>query len=255
VWFDSHCHLQICEEEASLPDLLARAKDEGVNDILSLGTDLESSRRCVEIAREHKDQVWAAVGVHPNSASGWSDAQIVEIEELAADERVVAIGESGLDFYRDSAGARDQEAALRAHIGLAKRTDRALVLHTRASARRTIEVLTDEGPPDALIFHCWSGDEDELEDALALGAFVGFAGNVTFNSADDLRSAAERVPSDRLLIETDAPYLAPVPKRGKPNEPAFAALTGNFLAELLGTPFDEFAQRTTANARTVFGLG
>ena len=252
MWFDSHCHLQICEGQQPLAELMTRARAEDVRDLLTLGTDVDSSRRCVKIAREY--EVWAGVGVHPNSAAGWSDEWLAEIEELAADARVVAIGESGLDFYRDSATPADQEAALRAHASLAKRLDKALVLHTRASARRTIDVLSDSGEPERVVFHCWSGDNDELTDALALGAYIGFAGNVTFKNADDLRAAAERVPSDKLLVETDAPYLAPIPHRGEPNEPAFVAVTGAFLARTWGVSADDIAQRTTANAKAVFGL-
>lgn len=250
MWFDSHCHLHLCAENEPVGDLVDRARSGGVDGTVTIGIDVESSRISRDIAHDHG--VWFAAGLHPNSADEWDGETEEALRSIAADERCVAIGETGLDFYRNGAPRDRQERVFRAQVDLAKETDKALVIHTRDSLVAALEVLEECGAPDRFVFHCWSGTE--VERALDLGAFISFAGNVSFPSADDLRSAARVVPADRLLVETDAPFLSPVPKRGRPNEPARVALVGAAVATAREEPEESVAERTTANALRLFGL-
>ena len=251
MWFDSHCHLHLCEESSSIEEVVGRARAAGVLEMLTVGIDIGSSRRSVEIAEKHG--LRAAVGVHPNSSNEWTPGSEVALREMLSSDVVAAVGESGLDFYREYATPEEQRIAFSAHIGLAKEYDKALVIHTRDSADETLEVLGAEGPPSRLIFHCWSGDERQLQSALGLGAYISFAGNVSFKNAGNLRSAAAAVPEDRLLVETDSPYLSPEPHRGKPNEPRQVSFVGLAIAQERGVPVHALAERTTQNARTIFG--
>jgi TatD DNase family protein len=254
MWFDSHCHLHICEQEAPLDHLLTRAKTNGVEQMVTIGIEVASSERAYAIAREH-DDVYSSAGVHPNEATSWTEEAAERIDELLAHDEVVAVGETGLDFYRDYTPHDVQRAAFMDHIELAKRHSKPLVIHTRDSTAAAIEALEAVGPPDKLIFHCWSGSADELKGALELGAHVSFAGNVSFKSADNLRDAARLVPGDRLLIETDSPFLAPVPHRGRPNEPGFVGDVGRAVAVARDQDEAVVALETTTNARRIFGLG
>lgn len=250
MWFDSHCHLHLCEENSTIEDVMARAARAGVNDMLTVGIDLTSSRRAVEIAS--RTGVRAAVGVHPNSSSGWVEETAAAIEGLLQDELVVAVGETGLDFYRDAAPAEAQERAFIDHIELSKTYDKPMVIHTRDSLDEVLRILTDVGPPPRFVFHCWSGGLEQLETALALGAHVSFAGNVSFKNAEDLRDAARAVPLERLLIETDSPFLSPVPHRGKPNEPSLVTFVGVAVAKARDENVDTIAEHTTRNAGVLF---
>ena len=251
MWFDSHCHLHLCDH-ASVSELVERARTGGVEQMTTIGIDVASSRRSLEIAKEHG--VLASIGLHPNDAEDLTDDVERDLREMAAAHGVVAVGESGLDFYRDSATPDAQYRAFDLHIGLAKELDKALVIHTRESIDEATRHLAQVQPPARFVFHCWSGDEDQLRAALELDAYVSFAGNVSFKSAENLRDAARLVPSDRLLVETDSPYLSPVPQRGKPNEPARVALVGAAVAEARGVAEDELAASTTENARRFFAL-
>jgi TatD DNase family protein len=252
MWFDSHCHLHICEEEIAADLVVEQALGAGVTRMLTIGIDRASSERSVELADGEK--VFAAVGVHPGSSTGWTAEMMEPIESLAGCPEVVAIGETGLDFYRDYSPRDDQENAFIAHIELAKRTDKALVIHTRESLDAALEILEEHGPPARFVFHCWSGDQKQLERALPLGAYVSFAGNVSFGSAGDLRAIVPLVPEDRLLIETDSPYLTPVPHRGKPNRPAHVVHVGAAIATTLSTTSDAIARRTSENASKFLAL-
>ena len=251
MWFDSHAHLHLCAENDDLHAIVDRARSAGVADMVAIGIDVSSSREAAEIADRH--DVFFSAGVHPNSASEWDESAAAEIEDLLGRERCVAVGESGLDFYRDYASVEHQDLAFRAHIELSKRFDKALVIHTRDSLAQALDVLEKAGPPARLVFHCWSAAPG-LERALDLGSFISFAGNVSFASAQDLRDDAARVPDDRLLVETDAPFLSPVPKRGKPNEPARVALVGAAVAAARDTDEAAIAALTSTNARRLFGL-
>ena len=252
MWFDSHCHISGIEDADVLAGVVARAHDAGVSDMVVLGTDLESSERAIAISG--RDGLWAGAAFHPTSAQGWQDAWADDIDRLLDAPAVVAVGESGIDLYWDQSYLADQEAAFRAHISLAKKHDKALVIHTRDSIDETLAILEDAEPPQWFVFHCWSGDQKQLERALGLGSYVSFAGNVSFKSAENLREAARATPADRLLVETDSPYLAPVPKRGRENEPAYVAYVGAAVAEARGEPVEDVAAATTANARQLFGF-
>jgi TatD DNase family protein len=246
-WVDSHCHLQ------SLPDpgaAIERARAAGVTGMVCVGTDLESSRQAIDLAARHPE-VRATVGLHPHDASRLT-TEWDELEPLAAAENVVGVGETGFDFHYLHSSADEQEAAFRAQIGLAKRLDRALVIHSRDAWDATFRVLAEESPPPRTIFHCFTGGPGEARRALDLGAFVSFSGIVTFPNADGVRAAAAILPSDRILVETDAPYLAPVPHRGRENEPAFVPLVGAAVAVTRNASEAEVAQLTRANATRVF---
>ena len=252
MWFDSHCHLHICEEDRPVQDVIAEARSAGVEQMLTVGIDRTSNARSIELA--DTDGVYAAVGIHPNSATGWSDSDASYLESLLGSQGVVAVGETGLDFYRDWAPKQDQERAFEAHIDLATRHDKALVIHTRDSLPATLDVLERVGPPDRFVMHCWSGTPEDLARAVAMNSFVSFAGNVSFKSAEPLRAVLPLVPSDRLLVETDSPYLTPVPFRGKPNAPAHVIHVGAAVADTLGVTPDAVAELTTANARRFLAL-
>lgn len=250
MWFDSHCHLHLCEGGASAT--IERAHHSGVTDMVTLGIEIESSRTALELASA--EGVWAACGVHPNDCVDFDDRDEQELDRMLADDRAVAVGESGLDFYRDDVDPWIQRRVFGVHIALAKRHDKPLVIHTRDSVQATLEQLEASGPPARLVFHCWSGGSEDLQRAVDLGSFVSFAGNVSFSSANDLREAAGLVPEDRLLVETDAPFLSPEPHRGKPNEPARVADVGRAVAAARNVSPERLARTTSANARTLFGL-
>ena len=249
-WVDSHCHVQMATDGAAA--VLARAREAGVTAMVVVGTDLESSHAAIALAARHPD-VWATVGLHPHDASHL-DEQGDALEALATSDRVVAIGETGFDLHYRHSEPNVQEAAFRMQIQLAHRLDRALMIHSREAWADTFRVLADEGAPPRTVFHCFTGGPDEARRALDLGTRLSFSGIVSFPSADDVRAAAAMCPLDRVLVETDAPYLTPVPHRGRENEPAFVGLVGAALADALGRPVEAVAAATAANASEVFGL-
>lgn len=252
MWFDTHCHLYEAGDEDAATRVIERARAASVTAMCVLGTDPDTSASAARLAR--LDGVYAGVAFHPTETKGWSDGMAERLIPLLDLPGVVAVGESGLDRYWDDSFLDDQVAAFRAHLSLAKERRLALVIHTRDSIDDALDVLEDEGPPERFVFHCWSGDGAQLERATELGAFVSLAGNVTFNSAEALRAAARRIQNDRLLIETDSPYLAPVPHRGRPNEPAYLPLVGAAVAEARGDDVHELRQLTSDNARRLFAL-
>lgn len=253
MWFDSHCHLHLVAEDADADEVIHSARAQGVDGMMTVGIDVPSSRACAALAERFG--LWAAAGLHPNSADDFSKKVEAALDELLTCERVVAVGESGLDFYRAGASPANQRRAFSAHAALAKSHDVALVVHTRNSLAEALDQLVREGPPERVVFHCWSGGRAELERALDLGAFVSFAGNVSFKNADELRAVAELVPGERLLIETDSPFLAPTPKRGRPNRPEYLPLVGRALAAARGEDVDELMATTQQNAHRLLGLG
>jgi TatD DNase family protein len=246
---DSHTHLHLCEGEDA--ELVAAAEEAGVVKMLTVGTDGASSRMALAAA-EAFPQVYAAVGCHPNEAKGFDEAEEAELRALAAHERCVAIGETGLDFYRDLAPRADQERAFAAQIALALETGKPLVIHSRAAEVQTLAQLGSEAQGCNVVIHCFSMP-DRLEECLEGGYAISFAGNVTYKNAADLAQAARSVPEDRLLVETDAPYLSPQAVRGERNQPAFVAHTVAFLAELRGVSVGELGATVERNAARVFG--
>jgi TatD DNase family protein len=247
---DSHTHLHLCEPPDAL--LVERALEAGVTRMLTVGTDGASCRAALRAAEEFP-QVYAAIGRHPNSATGFDDADLAELEVLAAHERCVAIGETGLDYYRDYAPREDQERAFAAQISLARATGKPLVIHTRAADDDTLAMLSDHAADLKVILHCFSMP-DRIDECLSRPDWwISFAGNVTYPKAGELRSAALRVPADRLLVETDAPYLSPQTIRGKPNEPARVVDTAQVLALERRVEYSELEATVEGAAAAVFG--
>ena len=245
---DTHAHLDACAEPAEA--LVARARAAGVERIVSVGSGLDSCRTTLAIAAREQG-VFAALGIHPHQAGDDDAGRLDELRELLGDERAVAVGETGLDFYRDYAPHDRQRELFARQVELAAELGKAVVVHTRAASDETAEAL--EGFEGTVVLHCFSAPE-LLPVALERGYYVSFAGNVTYPSAEELREAVRLVPSDRLLVETDSPYLSPQPRRGRPNEPANVVHTVAALAEARGEDADQLASRLDANATAAFTL-
>ena len=246
---DSHTHLD--RGPAPEAELVAAAREEGVRRMLTVGTDPDSCAKAIAAADEH-DEVFAAVGLHPNETTGYEDAVIDELRTLAQHPKVRAIGETGLDDYRDYAPRADQARAFAAHIGLARETGKPLIIHTRAAEDDTIALLDAQAQGIEVILHCFSMPE-RLGACLERGWWISFAGNVTYPKAQDLADAATRVPLDRMLVETDAPYLTPQTQRKHRNQPAFVVHTARFVAERRGIAYEELEAAVEANAARLFG--
>jgi TatD DNase family protein len=246
---DSHTHLDSCAPPNA--ELVAAAGQAGVTRILTVGMDGDSCRGALAAA-EGFPQVFAAVGRHPNLAGGFDDADLAEIQALAAHPRCAAIGETGLDFFRDRAPRADQERAFHAQIELARATAKPLVVHTRAAEDDTIATLRRRAAGLEVVLHCFSMP-DRLDECLAEGWWISFAGNVTYPKSEALAAAAERVPEDRLLVETDAPYLTPQVVRKEPNQPAYVVHTARFVAGRRGVAYEELEATVEANASRLFG--
>ncbi len=254
-WIDSHCHLPAGAEG---DELVGEARRAGVVGLITIGTDFSTSRDAAARARS-ADSVWATAGVHPHDADvngspatenpGWT-----ELVDLATRPRVVAIGECGLDYHYDHSPRATQRQVFAAQVELANILDVPLVIHTREAWDDTFAVLDAASVPSTTIFHCFTGGPREAQRCLERGAFLSFSGIVTFASADQVRAAAALCPLDRLLVETDSPYLAPAPHRGAPNRPALVVAVGRGLAEACGRSVADIAGATTANARRAFRL-
>lgn len=245
---DTHAHLDACADPADV--VVERARAAGVDRIVSVGTDFGSCRETLAIA-SREEGVFAALGIHPHQAGDEHATRLDELRALLEDERAVAVGETGLDFYRDYAPRDRQRDLFERHLALAADLGKAVVIHTRAAATETADVLA--GFDGTVILHCFSGPE-LLPAALDRGYYVSFAGNLTYPRAEELRAVAREVPADRLLVETDSPYLAPQPRRGRPNEPANVVHTAAALAEARGEDPAELAARLDANAAAAFSL-
>ena len=246
-WTDTHCHTQEQMVETGSDELLQRARLAGVERFVVIGTDAVTSAQAIEIAGKHAD-VWATVGLHPHDATKGVDT----IAHLATSPRVVGIGECGLDYYYENSPRDVQLPAFAQQIALAKEHGLSLVIHTRDAWQDTYDVLDAEGIPGNTIIHCFSGGPEEARQCLDRGAYLSFSGIVTFKNASELREAASLCPLDRMLVETDAPFLAPVPHRGRPNEPAHVAVVGTAIADLRGMAPAELAAVTSANALRAF---
>jgi TatD DNase family protein len=261
---DSHCHLDIMH--ADVEQVMADARAIGISRVVTIGTDLASSRWAAGCAAEHAD-VYAAVAIHPNetqaavstasagdgAGAAPADAVLAEIEALAREPGVRAIGETGLDYYRDWSAPAVQRDWFRGHIEIAKRVGKALVIHDREAHEDVLSILEEQGPPERVVFHCFSGDARMARQCAEAGYVMSFAGNLTFPSAAPLREAAAAAPASLLMVETDAPFLTPVPYRGKPNAPWLAALTLRKLAEIKEIDLAELCGEVSRTAERVFG--
>ncbi len=246
---DSHTHLALCEPDDA--ELVAAADAVGVRRILTVGIDPASCREALRAA-ERFPQVRAAIGRHPNSATGFDAEDLAELEADAAHPGCAAIGETGFDLYREGAPRADQERAFHAQIDLARATGKPLVIHTRQADDATVATLRARAGGLQVVLHCFSMP-DRLDECLAEGWWISFAGNATYPSARELAAAVERVPEDRLLVETDAPYLTPQPVRRERNQPAYVAHTARFVAERRGVPYAELDAQVEATAAALFG--
>jgi TatD DNase family protein len=245
-WTDDHCHLPSDPSKAA--DLVEDAHAAGVERLITVGTDLDSSRAAIGIARFHAGTVFATAGLHPHDAKDGLDG----IEALLGEPEVVAVGECGLDYHYDHSPRDVQREVFAAQVALAVELARPVVIHTRVATDDTMAVLREAGAGRVRgVMHCFSGTPDEARQALDLGFYISLAGIVTFPKADDLREVARLVPLDRLLVETDAPFLAPVPYRGRRNEPAWARVTLEAIARLRGVPFEELSSHVGANVRAL----
>ena len=246
---DSHTHLD--RGPAPPAELVAEARAGGVRRILAIGMDSESCRAALHVAEAH-DEVFAAIGRHPNEATGYDDTVTAELRELAAHPACRAIGETGLDHYRDRAPRADQELAFAAQIALARETGKPLVIHTRAAEEDTVSTLARDAAGLPVILHCFSMP-GRLQECLDEGWWISFAGNVTYPKSTELAAAAAEVPLERLLVETDAPYLTPQAVRKERNRPAYVTHTARFIAELRGLSYGELEAAVDANAARLFG--
>jgi TatD DNase family protein len=247
MFTDSHCHLTMSNADANL----AAARAAGVRGFVVPATKLDDAPQAVAIAAEH-DDVWAAVGFHPHEAKDCDDAAFAEIERLAVRERVVAIGECGLDYHYDHSPRDVQRAVFERHIELAKRLDKPIIVHNRESTEDMVEILGRSGARG--ILHSYTENLEVARRFLDSGFYISFSGIVTFRSAEMLRGVARALPHDRVLIETDTPYLAPVPFRGRDNEPAYVIKIAELLASLWAIPVEEVAAQTSANFERVFSV-
>ena len=249
VWTDSHCHVH----DERMPDgadaAVKAAVDAGVTTLISVGCDRATSLAAIAVAELHPE-VFATVGLHPHDAVNGVDT----IVDLLDTEGIVAVGECGLDYYYDHSPRDVQQRVFAEQIALANARELPLVIHTRDAWDDTFAVLADVGVPARTIFHCFTGGPDEARRGLDIGAHLSFSGIVTFKGAPEVQAAAALCPLDRMLVETDSPYLAPVPHRGKPNRPAWVAHVGQHIADLRDIAVAEVAAATTANARAVFAL-
>lgn len=251
---DSHCHLDADRFDDDRAAVITRAREAGVRRMVTVGCDEDNSRRALGIAATHPD-VWATVGVHPHEAEKASDAFDDVLIALAASERCVAIGECGLDYYYDHSPRDRQREVFARQVAVAKRVRKPLVIHVRDAWSECLDVLQAEGARECGgVIHCFSGSLDDAKKSLDLGFYLSIPGIVTFKSPGDLPEVVRMAPEDRLLVETDSPYLAPMPYRGKRNEPAFVVEVAKKVAELRGAPFEQVVEQTGRNARALFSL-
>jgi TatD DNase family protein len=252
---DSHTHLDACgaKTAAEVSEMVDRAAAAGVTRVVTVADDLTAARWAAE-ASTWDSRVFAAVAIHPTRTKDFGSAEQSEIERLARQERVVAVGETGLDYYWDYSPHDAQQEAFRWHIDLAKRVGKPLMIHDRDAHEDVLRILAEEGAPERVVFHCFSGDAEIARRCVEAGYVLSFAGTVTFRNARSLHEAAKLVPSEQFLVETDAPFLTPHPFRGRPNEPYCTAYTVSYLAELREQSVEQVAFAAGRNAERVFQL-
>ncbi len=250
---DSHCHLDYLETDQDLEDVVRRAALAGVGKIVTICTKVSEAERVRRIANRFEN-VYCSVGVHPHEAEPEGEVTAAQLAVLADHPDVVGIGETGLDYYYEHSSREKQQSSFRRHIAAAQETGLPLIVHTRDADEDTMAILEDAFADKPLtgVIHCFTASRSLADRALALGFYISLSGIVTFKSARDIQTTAQAVPADRLLVETDAPYLAPVPHRGKTNEPAFVRHVSDFVADLRGVSREDFARQTTANFHRLF---
>jgi len=252
---DTHCHLTFKQLIENLDALLQRSREANVTGWLTVGTDPEHNQKCVELAQRHKN-IYAAVGIHPHEAKDAAASTFEDLKTLAKNNKVLAVGETGLDFHYEHSNVSDQKRVFLEQLKIADELDKPVVIHSREAFNETMDILDNCGLdlPD-VVFHCFTGGAEQAKKILDAGFFISFTGVVTFKNAQSVREAAKIVPLDRLMIETDCPYICPEPVRNKrPNEPAFMIHTANFLANLKKVSINEFAQIVTDTSRDFFAM-
>lgn len=255
MFVDSHAHLDDRKFDKDRHEMLMRARECGVSNIVNVGYDIPSSRRSVSLTEKY-EFIYAVVGIHPHDAKAAGVNFLEDLRVLARGPKVVAIGEMGLDYYRDLSPREIQQSVFRQQIGLAKELGKPIVVHDRDAHGDVMKILKEEKAGTiGGVLHCFSGSLEMAGECLKMGFYISIAGPVTFGNANKLREVAVKIPLDRLLIETDAPYLTPEPHRGKRNESAYVACVGKRIAELRGITVQELAEATTANAKRLFGIG
>ncbi|MDD5730620.1 MAG: TatD family hydrolase [Candidatus Omnitrophica bacterium] len=249
---DTHCHLDFPEYDQDREEVIKRANLEGVNYLVNVGSSLEGSKRAVALAEKY-DLVYASVGLHPHEADGFSPDCLNALKTLSAKKKVVAIGETGLDFFKNFSSRENQEKLFYATLDLAKEVRLPLVIHCRQAQQEILQIFKTRLPLRAVI-HCFSGDENFLKECLSLGFFISFTCNITYKKAQDLREMVKLTPLDRLMLETDAPYLSPEGFRGQRNEPSRIKILAQEVAKLRGIGLEELSYATTQNAKKFFNL-
>lgn len=251
---DSHAHLDDNKYDQDRESMLQRAQESGVKQIINVGYDLASSRRSVDLAEKY-DFIFAAVGIHPHDAQGADEATWVEIKKLAAHPKVVALGEMGLDYFRNLSPKETQRKVFRSQLNLAKEMNKPIIVHDREAHGEIMEMLKKEKDPETIgVLHCFSGSWEMAQECIKMGFYISMAGPVTFQNAPNLHEIAVKVPLDRLLVETDSPYLAPSPFRGKRNESAHVRLIAEKIASLRQISLEELAGATSSNTKKLFGF-
>ncbi|MCC3144393.1 TatD family hydrolase [Halanaerobium sp. Z-7514] len=251
---DTHAHLDFNDYDKDREEVFSRAKEAGVEEIINIGADLDSSRRAVKLA-ENYDKLYATVGIHPHEAVTVNEDSLNKIKELSSSPKVKAIGESGLDFYYDNSPRDTQISAFKAQLELADQLNLPVVVHSRAAGEETLKVLDQSADFAAnLIFHCYAYGTELIEKIIARDFYVAFGGLITFKNASEIRQALKKMPLERILLETDSPYLTPSPNRGKRNEPANLKYILKKAAEIKGISAEEMAEITSENAKRVYRL-
>ncbi|MGR8948413.1 MAG: TatD family hydrolase [Gammaproteobacteria bacterium] len=251
---DSHCHLPLIADEArSVSEIVAAAHASGVIEMLCVGVQIETIEEVLHAASEH-EHVFASVGVHPNTEQDAFDPSVDDlIDWVRNHDKVIAVGETGLDYFRSSGDLAWQKERFRTHIRAAKELSKPIIIHTRDASADTLQIMREENAAQVGgVMHCFVEDYETASAAMDMGFYISFSGIVTFKSATDLQAVAKRIPLERMLVETDSPWLAPVPKRGKTNEPAFVQYTAKFLADLRGEHPETLAEVTTSNYQALF---
>lgn len=249
---DTHCHLDFPEFDRDLDEVIVRAKNAGIGYIINIGSSLQGSRKALELSRQH-NFIYATIGLHPHEADKFNDEAKAAIEDLAGKDKVVAIGETGLDYYKNFSKADNQRVLFKYLVKLAKGLGLPLVIHSRQAQEDTLNILNNALPVKCVV-HCFSGDENFLKGCLDLGFFVSFTCNITYKKAQGLRSLVKLTPLERLMLETDAPFLPPEGFRGKRNEPAYVKLLSEEISRIKEVALEEVAEITTNNARKFFNL-
>jgi len=254
ILFDTHAHIDFEDFDADRDEMIGRARAAGVVNIVNVGFELDSSRRALRMSEKY-DLVYAAVGVHPHAAGETAADYLEQLEKLSAHPKVVALGEMGLDYFRNLSPVPEQKKVFRGQLALARRLDLPVVIHDREAHGDMMDILRNDGPfPAGGVIHCYSGSWEMARECMAMGFYISIAGPVTFPKSARLKDVAARVPLDRLLVETDAPYLTPVPHRGKRNEPAYVGFTLTEIAALKKMEADELAKICAENGRRLFRI-